>query len=113
MWRARIHSLIARALITLALLESAWLVYPIVRRQVLAVEDTPAARGRRVAAALGCFGCHGPEGNGGVRNPGSVEGNVPAVAGQAEKMLGKDAGDLREYVLDGALRRKAEDPHHA
>ena len=76
MWRARIHSLIARALITLALLESAWLVYPIVRRHVLAIEDTPAARGRRVAAALGCFGCHGPEGNGGVRNPGSEEAEV-------------------------------------
>src|SRR2546430_16586669 len=74
MWRARIHSLIARALITLALLESAWLVYPIVRRHVLAIEDTPAARGRRVAAALGCFGGHGPEGNGGGCQPGREGG---------------------------------------
>src|SRR2546425_8555829 len=102
MWRARIHSLIARALITLALLESAWLAYPIVRRQVLAVEDTPAARGRRVAAALGCFGCHGPEGNGGGRNPGSEEGTVPAVTGQTQKMFVKEAGRPPEYLLDGA-----------
>ena len=112
MWRARIHSLIARALITLALLESAWLAYPIVRRHVLAVEDTPAARGRRVAAALGCFGCHGPEGNGGVRNPGSEEGTVPAFTGQTQMMFVKGAGDLREYVLDGAPRRKREDPDY-
>src|SRR5438874_13447721 len=100
MWRARIHSLIARALITLALLESAWLVYPIVRRHVLAIEDTPAARGRRVAAALGCFGCHGPEGNGGVRNPGSVVGTVPAFTGTTQVKLVKGAGQRRELGRD-------------
>src|SRR5207237_1199447 len=56
MWGARIRTLIARAWITLALVESAWLAYPLVRARVLALEDTPAARGRRVAAGLGCFG---------------------------------------------------------
>src|SRR6184192_1153128 len=61
MWGARIRTLIARAWITLALVESAWLAYPLVRARVLALEDTPAARGRRVAAGLGCFGCHGTD----------------------------------------------------
>src|SRR5436309_2526670 len=53
MWAARIRRLLARALITLALVESAWLAYPRVRARVLAREDTPAARGWRVAARLG------------------------------------------------------------
>src|SRR5207237_8548254 len=98
------------AWITLALVESAWLAYPLVRARVLALEDTPAARGRRVAAGLGCFGCHGPDGKGGTRNPGSEEGNVPAFTGQTQMMFVKTADDLREYVLDGAPRRKREDP---
>src|SRR6058998_923125 len=112
MWRARIGTLIARAWITLALVESAWLAYPLVRARVLALEDTPAARGRRVAAGLGCFGCHGPDGNGGTRNPGSEEGTVPAFTGQTQMMFVKSADDLREYVLDGAPRRKREDPDY-
>src|SRR5437867_969439 len=112
MWGAHIRTLIARALITLALVESAWLAYPLVRARVLALEDTPAARGRRVAASLGCFGCHGPDGNGGTRNPGSEEGTVPALTGQTQMMFVKTADDLREYVLDGAPRRTREDPDY-
>src|SRR5207249_12292427 len=96
MWGARIRTLIARAWITLALVESAWLAYPLVRARVLALEDTPAARGRRVAAGLGCFGCHGPDGTGGTRNPGSEEGSVPAFTGQTQMMFVKSADDLRD-----------------
>src|SRR5213594_1348542 len=112
MWGAHIRTLIARALITLALVESAWLAYPRVRARVLAREDTPAARGWRVAARLGCFSCHGPDGNGGTRNPGSEEGTVPAFTGQTQMMFVKTADDLREYVLDGAPRRKRDDPDY-
>ena len=112
MWAARIRRLIARLLITLALAESAWLGYPVVRARILALEETPAERGWRVAASLGCFGCHGPDGNGGTRNPGSEEGTVPALTGQTQMMFVKTADDLREYVLDGAPRRKREDPDY-
>src|SRR3989441_6029235 len=112
MWGARIRTLIARAWIALALVESAWLAYPLVRARVLELEDTPAERGWRVAASLGCFGCHGPDGNGGTRNPGSEEGTVPAFTGQTQMMFVKTADDLREYVLDGAPRRKREDPDY-
>jgi len=112
MCAARIRTFIARALITLALVESAWLAYPLVRARILAVEDTPAARGWRVAARLGCFSCHGPDGNGGTRNPGSEEGTVPPFTGQTQMMFVKTVDDLREYVLDGAPRRKREDPDY-
>ena len=112
MWGTRIRRLIARALIALALVESAWLAYPLIRARVLALEDPPAARGRRLAAGLGCFGCHGPDGTGGTRNPGSEEGTVPAFTGQTQMMFVKSTDELREYVLDGAPHRKREDPDY-
>src|SRR5438132_279047 len=43
---------------------------------VLAISDAPRRippeieAGRRLAARLGCFGCHGPDGRGGPPNPG-------------------------------------------
>jgi mono/diheme cytochrome c family protein len=104
--------LLTRALVLLAIVESAWLAYPSVRARLLALEDTPASRGRRLAVRLGCFGCHGPGGMGGVKNPGSEEGEVPAFTEQTQMMYAKTAEDLREYVLDGAPRRKREDPDY-
>ncbi|MGH7895324.1 MAG: c-type cytochrome, partial [Candidatus Binatia bacterium] len=67
---------------------------------------------RALAAELGCFACHGPEGNGGTKNPGSQEGEVPAFTEQTQMMYVKTSDDLREYVLDGAPRRRREDPDY-
>lgn len=94
-------------------LETAWLLYPAVRRTLLSVEETPATRGHRLAARLGCFACHGPEGDGGTKNPGSQEGEVPAFTEQTQMMYVKTTDDLREYILDGAPRRRREDPDYA
>jgi mono/diheme cytochrome c family protein len=102
----------ARLLIALAVLETAWLAYPFVRAVVLALEETPAARGQRLAAELGCFACHGPGGGGGTKNPGSEEGSVPAFIERTQMMYAKTSDDLREYVLDGAPRRKRDDPDY-
>jgi mono/diheme cytochrome c family protein len=101
---------LVRALMALALVQSLWLAYPWIRARVLSVEETPASRGRRVAADLGCFSCHGPGGGGETRNPGSEEGTVPAFTERTQMMYVKSAEDLREYVLDGAPRRKRDDP---
>jgi mono/diheme cytochrome c family protein len=101
-----------RALVVLAVLEGAWLAYPAVRARVLSLEDTPAARGQRLAAELGCFSCHGPAGGGGTKNPGSEETSVPAFTERTQMMYVKTDDDLREYVLDGAPRRKREDPDY-
>ncbi|HLK13000.1 MAG TPA: c-type cytochrome [Candidatus Binatia bacterium] len=102
----------ARVLVALALAESAWLAYPWLRGVVLGLEETPAARGERLAASLGCFACHGPAGGGGTHNPGSQEGTVPAFTEQTQMMYVKNPEDLREYVLDGAPKRKREDPDY-
>jgi len=108
----RFTSVVSRLLIVLAVVETAWLAYPAVRVRVLGLEETSAARGQRLAAQLGCFSCHGPGGTGGTRNPGSEEGSVPAFTERTQMMYAKTIDDLREYVLDGAPRRKRDDPDY-
>jgi len=103
---------LVRVIVVVALVESAWLVYPLARARILGLEETSAARGQRLAAELGCFGCHGLAGGGGTRNPGSEEGTVPAFTERTQMMYVKTADDLREYVLDGAPRRKRDDPEY-
>jgi mono/diheme cytochrome c family protein len=91
---------------------AAVLAYPSVRDLVLGVEVTQAERGRQVALRAGCFTCHGPSGTGGVKNPGSDDGEVPGFSGGTPMMWVKSEQELREYVLDGAPARKRADPRH-
>src|SRR6266550_1386151 len=105
----RLRRTLARTLVALVVVETGWLSYPTLRARLLALEETPARRGQRLAAELGCFSCHGPGGGGGTKNPGSEEGTVPAFTGRTQMMYMKTTDDLREYVLDGAPRRKRDD----
>jgi mono/diheme cytochrome c family protein len=98
-----------QGIMLLALVETVWLAYPWLRARMLALEDSPAARGQRLAVRLGCFACHGPGGVGKTRNPGSEEGEVPAFTERTQMMYVKSTDDLRDYILDGAPRRKRED----
>src|SRR5262245_23554779 len=88
-------------LLVLVLGQAAWLLYPALRRRGLSLEETPAVRGERLAASLGCFACHGAGGAGGTANPtvtsgegktwrtlGS-EGEVPAFTEQTQMMYVK------------------------
>jgi mono/diheme cytochrome c family protein len=108
----RSRRLLVPLLVVLVLAEAAWIAYPYVRTRVLALEDTPAARGHRLAAELGCFACHGPDGVGGTANPGSDEDEVPAFTEQTQMMYVKSTDDLREYILDGAPKRRRDDPDY-
>jgi len=99
-------------LAVLGVVESAWLAAPHLRDRFFPPEDTAAVRGYRVATRLGCFGCHGPEGIGGVANPGSQEGEVPAFIEQTQMMYVTSTAELREYVLDGAPARQLADPDY-
>src|SRR5213592_5262057 len=109
---SRLRRAHARALAGLAVVETGWLSYPAVRARLLALEETPARRGQRLAGELGCFSCHGPGGGGGTKNPGSEDGTVPAFTERTQMMYVKTTDDLREYVLDGAPRRKRDDPDY-
>jgi len=91
---------------------AAVLLYPSVRNLVLGVEVTPAERGYQVALRSGCFNCHGPNGTGGVKNPGSADGEVPGFSGGTPMMWAKSEQEMRQYILDGAPERKRIDPRH-
>ena len=74
--------------------------------------DIPDAafEGRKIASRLGCFGCHGPAGMGGVANPGSFKGHIPPWDGEEFKELVRDDEELREWILDGRIRRLWDNP---
>jgi len=62
----------------------------------------PVQRGRRLAERLGCFGCHGPGGAGGVANPGPKEAStVPAWNDGTYMMYSDTEADVRAWIADG------------
>jgi mono/diheme cytochrome c family protein len=71
------------------------------------VPDAVAA-GRYVAARLGCFGCHGPQGRGEAPNPGSLKGYIPSWSGADLPDLARDDAELGEWIRDGSPRRLRE-----
>jgi mono/diheme cytochrome c family protein len=86
--------------------------YAPMRDFALDVERTPAERGLQAALRYGCFACHGPAGNGGVKNPGSKDGEVPGFSGGTPMMWAQSEDELRAYILDGAPARKRNDARH-
>jgi mono/diheme cytochrome c family protein len=70
---------------------------------------TQELRGYELAQALGCFACHGPDGTGGVPNPGSDEKEVPAWDGGNAMMYVENEREIREWILFGHPKRLAED----
>lgn len=75
-------------------------------------DESIAEHGRRVAESLGCFACHGPGGSGGVFNPGSESGEVPAWSGGTVMMYAENEAEIREWILDGAPRRLKASASH-
>src|SRR5438132_1106230 len=106
----RLRRTLARTLVALVVVETGWLSYPTLRARLLALEETPARRGQRLAAELGCFSCHGPGGGGGTKNPGSEEGPVPPVTGADFDDLVRGDDELRTWIAKGELARVAEHP---
>jgi mono/diheme cytochrome c family protein len=88
--------------------ETAVLAEPHVRALVFPPQTDPADRGAAVARDLGCFSCHGAEGIGGIHNPGSFDGVVPALAGGEMMMWADSEEELRHWILQG--RPLEEDP---
>lgn len=82
--------------------------------RAVAAADKPReglpARGYAAAGKLGCFGCHGPEGRLGSRNPRSLKGIVPPWSGKDFGELVHDETELRSWILDGKIARFERDP---
>ena len=68
---------------------------------------TPSERGRQLAERTGCFACHGPEGRGGVANPGRTDRTVPDFSDDL-MMYAKDRNAVREWIEDGVTAAKAK-----
>jgi mono/diheme cytochrome c family protein len=73
-------------------------------------EDAAVDDGRRAAASYGCFNCHGPQGRGTPANPGSLTGYIPSWDGPDFPELARDDAEVREWILDGGVRRLAQNP---
>ena len=69
-----------------------------------------AYEGRKIATRLGCFGCHGPSGMGGVANPGSFKGHIPPWDGDEFSELVQNEDELREWILEGKIKRLWDNP---
>ncbi len=67
---------------------------------------TAPERGRRLAGRAGCFACHGPEGRGGVPNPGRTDRTVPDFSDDV-MMFARDREAVREWIADGVTRAKS------
>jgi mono/diheme cytochrome c family protein len=70
---------------------------------------SPVQRGFAVAAASGCFGCHGVGGATGFDDPDGKLGTVPPFTREALRSYAKSEGEIREWILDGIPRRLREE----
>lgn len=68
-------------------------------------ETTPALRGEAIAKNLGCFACHGPDGRGGVADPGSRGGMVPGWDGPTVATYALNDAEIVEWILDAKPAR--------
>jgi mono/diheme cytochrome c family protein len=66
--------------------------------------------GYRLASKLGCFGCHGPGGRVGTKNPGSFKGYIPPWRGDDYEELVTNDEELRQWILEGKIDRFESNP---
>jgi mono/diheme cytochrome c family protein len=81
--------------------EHAAMLIPSAKRAAFPPYEQRATAGRRIVERLGCFTCHGPEGRGGVANPGSEDGVVPALVGPDVQAWASSEDELRHWILEG------------
>jgi len=78
--------------------------------ELLAPAEEALARGASLTREYGCFECHGEMGGGGVPNPGSLKGYIPALIGEDYRELVPTEQDLLIWIRDGAHPAISNDP---
>jgi len=73
-------------------------------------EDPELASGYDIARQMGCFGCHGVLGAGGVPNPGSLTGRIPGWLGNTFRRTLEEDGRLRQVILQGSPQARVPVP---
>src|SRR5215510_6833802 len=91
------------------LLMTLFFAFPTIKNIVLPPEITAVQRGQVLADQLGCFRCHGPDGKGGIPNPGSQDETVPGFQGGMLVMYAHDDQEIQEYILDGMPASRRND----
>jgi mono/diheme cytochrome c family protein len=71
-----------------------------------APDDPELEVGREIAVEMGCFGCHGPLGAGGVRSPGTVSGRIPGWYGKTARETLVDTSAIRRVISKGVSQRR-------
>ncbi len=66
--------------------------------------------GRVVAEANSCFACHGTEGKGGIQNPGSKTGYIPAWNSEEFTRHMNSKAKLKEMITAGVTEQMTKDP---
>jgi mono/diheme cytochrome c family protein len=56
---------------------------------------------------MGCFGCHGADGRGGIFNPDRTNVTVPGW-GSELMMFARDTGQIREWIRDGVSAARSQ-----
>jgi cytochrome c553 len=100
-------SLITLAAVVLVVVGLA-LAGPALRQYWSARAANPVRRGVALARDLGCFACHGDAGGAGIPDPGGDDLAVPAWSGGLWMMYVEDDDEIREFILDGVSRARAE-----
>jgi mono/diheme cytochrome c family protein len=97
------------------LLEHAAVYLPNAKSAMMPKREAREVAGHRIALKLGCFSCHGPEGLGGVKNPGSEDGVVPPLTGGEISLWAADDSELRMWIVDGFVSTDgpSQDPRAA
>jgi|SRR5690554_584412 len=73
--------------------------------EIITIDDPLAERGYNIAENAGCFGCHGPYGLGGNKNPGAFKKYIPGWEGEDYAELVHNKEELRKWIEDGYLER--------
>ena len=90
------------ALVVVGLVLVAGVAVAVARRPQLPAPE----RGRRLAERTGCFGCHGPDGIRGAKNPGRTDKTVPNFEGDV-MMYAKTPDEIHEWIHNGVTHKKA------
>jgi mono/diheme cytochrome c family protein len=110
--RRSVFLAIIAALLILSAVEGLALLVWWFRDPARARAASTVMRGQQIAARLGCYGCHGPDGLQGVPNRGAPMGEVPPWVGGTYMMFNQSPDEIREWILDGAPERLREDPDY-
>ncbi|MCI0568610.1 MAG: cytochrome c [Acidobacteria bacterium] len=71
---------------------------------------SPEERGFNQARTWGCFSCHGPNGSGGLPNPGSFAGFIPGWYGPDFHDTVRDRSEFDAWVREGRIARFESNP---